>query len=150
MQHQPGHSPASFPPCCHPDVRHALARILRRIWLTLDLAVPSMTPLEEVLALTRDDLWLLLTGEGKGDSALPQADGHASGAPGGLAEQALLLQEQLEGLQDSVLFAPEDAGEQAPPAQCRGSATTPLSLSSCTPPAASHSQPAECILTESW
>ena len=58
-------------------------------------------------------------GEGKDDGAPPQADSHTSGTPGGLAEQALLLQEQLEHLHDSVLLAPEDAGEQGTAGQCR-------------------------------
>ena len=73
-----------------------------------------------------------------------------SGVPDGLAEQALLLQERLEGLQDSVLFAPENAGEQASPAHCREGMMTLLSFSSCRPPAAGHARPAECTFTESW
>ena len=112
-------------------------------------AVPLMMPLKEILTLTRDDLQLLIAGEGREDGAPPQAHGYASGAPGSLAEQALLLQEQLEGLQDSVLFAPENSGEQASQAPCRKGLIALLSLSSCTPPAADHARPAECTLTES-
>eukprot|EP00891_Asterochloris_glomerata_P006246 jgi/Astpho2/6246/Aster-x1359 len=64
----------------------------------------------------------LQPGEGKDDGTPPQAGGNMSGVPDGLAEQALLLQERLEGLQDSVLFAPENAGttrRQAQPTQVR-------------------------------